>query len=380
MADPVSDSSTPTGIDPHRRAPDPAGTRPKVDVHAVRTLAITPSAAPAGHDQSPASATEQAVTGPALDDAKAGSSAAQAGLGETFGSPGASPRQPASAALESAAAATRAPAAALTGRSTAAATFGSTARVESPHGPRFQFLIGGLVALAISALAITVLTLSSGRDTVPADWASWHPSATGFAAAAQIAAHVSPEYRLATKAQMVAVQSGPLELDGIPLTLVVKSSAATDANDTALAGNAVLFKMCGLGASCSIVGTPSAERLTLVRREALELALDTFEYVANADQVVVFLPPVVPAAAAGAKKPAAAATDALMFLASDFRSELDRPLSTTLDGRPPTISSVDKASDTPVVMALTKPAFYSFSIVPQAAEATVYLVLSPLMP
>jgi hypothetical protein len=379
MADPVSDSSTPTGIDPHRRAPDPAGTRPKVDVHAVRTLAITPSAASAGHDQAPANATEQVVTGPALDDAKAGSSAAQAGLGETFGSPGASPRQPALAALENAAAAARAPVAALAGGSTAA-TLGSTARAETPHGPRFQFLIGGLVALAISALAITVLTLSSGRDTVPADWASWHPSATGFAAAAQIAAHVGPEYRLATKAQMVAVQSGPLELDGIPLTLVLKSSASTDANATALAGNAVLFKMCGLGASCSIVGTPSAERLTLVRREALELALDTFEYVANADQVVVFLPPVVPAAAAGAKKPAAAATDALMFQASDFRSELDRPLSTTLDGRPPTISSVDKASDTPVVMALTKPAFYSFSIVPQAAEATVYLVLSPLMP
>jgi hypothetical protein len=378
MAESVSDSSTPSGIDPHRRAPDPAGTRPKVDVHAVRPAAIGPPPAPAGQGQPPPGATDQTRPGPTVDGAKADSSADQAGLGETFGQPAPSPRQ--SAPLDSTAAPARvAPAAAVAAHPAGAASRGDAARVETPHGPRFQFLIGGLVALAISALAITFLTLRAGRDTVPADWASWRPSATGFAAAAQIAAHVGPEYRLASNAQMVAIQSGPLALDGVPLTLVLKTSASTDANAIALPGNAVLFKMCGLGPSCAIVGTPSAERLALVRREALELALNTFEYVANADQVVVFLPPVVPAASVGAKKPAAAATDALMFQASDFRSELDRPLSTTLAGRPPTISTVDKASDTPVVTALTKPAFYSFSIVPQAAEATVYLVLSPLM-
>jgi hypothetical protein len=376
MAESVSDPSTPSGIDPHRRAPDPAGTRPKIDVRAVRPVAITPPPAAAGQDHP----TEQAGPAPALEGADAASSPDQAGLGETFGGGSASPRQAALAALESAAAATRVAPTAAAPRSTESASVGGGTGVESPHRPRFQFLIGGLIALAISALAITFLTLRSGRDTVPADWASWQPSATGFAAAAQIAAHVGPEYRLASNAQMVAIQSGPLALDGVPLTLVLKSSAATDADAIALPGNAVLFKMCGLGPSCSIVGTPSAERLTLVRREALELALDTFEYVANADQVVVFLPPVVPAAAAGAKKPATAATDALMFQATDYRSELNRPLSTTLTDRPPAIAAVDKASDTPVVTALTKPAFYSFSIEPQAAEATVYLVLSPLTP
>jgi hypothetical protein len=371
----VSDSSTPSGIDPHRRAPDPAGTRPKVDVYALRPAASPPPAAPAGADQASANATEQTVAAPALGE----DAGEQAGLGETFGSHGPLPLQPAPAGLEAAAPSTRIPVAA-TGRSTDAATPSSASRVESPHAPRFQFLLGGLIALALSALAITFLTLRSGRDTVPADWASWRPAGTGFTAASQIAAHVGPEYRLASKAQMVAIQSGPLELDGIPLTLVLKTSAATDANAVALSGNAVLYKMCGLGTSCAIVGTPSAERLTLVRREALELALDTFEYVENADQVVVFLPPVVPAATVGGKKPVAAATDALMFQASDFRSELNRPLSTTLNGAPPSISTVDKAPDTPVVKALTNPDFYSFSIVPQAAEATVYLVLSPLMP
>ena len=250
--------------------------------------------------------------------------------------------------------------------------------VASPHAPRFQFLIGALVALGISALVIAALTLGSERPTVPADWSSWRPPGTGFVAATQIANHVGAEYRLASKAQMLAIQAGPLALDGVPLTLLLKS-APTGTNVAGVQGNAVLFKMCGLGSSCSIVGTPSAERLTLVRREALELALDTFEYVENADEVVVFLPPVVPAAAAGAKKPAAGATDALFFQASDLRSELDRPLSTTLSAPPPAIDTVDRALDTPVVKALTKPSFYSFSIVPQPADATVFLVLSPVV-
>ncbi len=256
---------------------------------------------------------------------------------------------------------------------------GPAERTQSPHAARFQFLIGAFIALGISALAITFLTLRSDRDSVPANWSSWHPTSSGFAAAAQIADHVGPEYRLPSNAQMVAIQSGPLALDGVPLTLVRRSSAATNANVVALDGNAVLYKMCGLGTSCSIVGQPTAERLMMVRREALELALETFEYVGNADQVVIFLPPVVTASTApGAKKPTTGATDALFFQASALRSELNRPLSTTLTSKAPTLATVDKATDTPVVKALTTQSFYTFSIVPQPADATVFLVLQPL--
>jgi hypothetical protein len=349
----LSESSTPRDGDPHRRAPDPAGTRPKVDLKAGRPALADPGTSE--HDDAP-------------------------GLGETFG-----PSQPASAAV-AASAATAPPAgtasapAAGGARSSAREVLADAEPVATPHGARFQFLIGALIALAVSALAITFLTLRSGRPTVPGDWSSWRPTATGYAAAAQIANHVGPEYRLASNAQMLAIQSGPLALDGVPLTLVTRSDASANANLAVLEGNAVLYKMCGLGASCSIVGTPTSERLTMVRREALELALDTFEYVGNANQVVVFLPPVITESTTGGKtvKTASATSDALFFQASDFRSELDRPLSTTLDGRAPTISTVDTAPDTPVVKALTKPSFYTYSIVPQAADDTVFLVLQPL--
>ncbi|HEY5199248.1 MAG TPA: hypothetical protein VIJ51_19675 [Solirubrobacteraceae bacterium] len=375
MAESLSESSTPRGGDAHRRAPDPAGTRPKVDLLTGRPdpdQVPVPAAVGGESDGDPrAVGADEVATAPAF-----GST-----IGRTFGpTPEPEPlkgrAQPPSAGLAEPVAAL-APAGGTGARSAGDDVIGSSSPVQSQHGPRFQFLIGALIALAISALAITVLTLRSGRDSTPADWASWHPTATGFAAAAQISAHVGPEYRLASNAQMVAVQSGPLALDGVPLTLVRRSSASANADIVALAGNAVLYKMCGLGPSCSIVGTPSAERLTLVRREALELALDTFEYVANANQVVVFLPPIVTAATTGAKKTTTGATDALFFQASDFRSELDRPLSTTLTARPPTIGTVDKATDTPVVKALTTPSFYSFSIVSQAADATVFLVLQP---
>jgi hypothetical protein len=363
----LSESSTPGG-DAHRRAPDPAGTRPKVDLN-TRKPGIPGPIEPAGERQDEAA--NRAAAGAGKVD--------EAGLGQTFGGRIAEP-EPRSAAAHPPAAALAATASADlarpggSGRGDAPA---SGARSDAPHGPRFQFLIGALLALGISAVVITFVTLRANRDSVPADWSSWHPSATGFAAAAQIADHVGPEYRLATNAQMLAIQSGPLALDGVPLTLVRRSNASANANLVVLNGNAVLYKMCGLGASCSIVGTPTTERLTMVRREALELALNTFEFVGNANQVVVFLPPVVPAAGSAAKKTPTGATDALFFQASDFRSQLNRPLSTTLNTTPPTIGTVDKASDTPVVKALTTQSFYTFSIVSQAADATVFLVLQP---
>jgi hypothetical protein len=384
MAGPLSEPSTPRGGDAHRRAPDPAGTRPKVDLRGGRA---TPRVErPTGPVEHPTDPVDRPGDPPADQHAESRVDQTEdPGLGQTFGpTPDSEPTDEEAPAptLPSvggaiAAAAGKSSATQAHRQPSISDVIASSGRADSPHASRFQFLIGALIALGVSALAITFLTLRSDRDTVPADWASWHPSATGFAAAAQIASHVGPEYRLATNAQMVAIQSGPLALDGVPLTLVRRSNASTNANVVALNGNAVLYKMCGLAASCSIVGTPSAERLTMIRREALELALDTFEYVGNANQVVVFLPPVVTASTTGTKKTTTGATDALFFQASDFKSELDRPLSTTITPKAPTIGTVDTASDTPVVKALTTPSFYTFSIVPQTADATVFLVLQP---
>src|SRR5947209_5781330 len=60
-----------------------------------------------------------------------------------------------------------------------------------------------------------------------------------------------------------------------------------------IGGNTIAYNLCGVGSTnCSIgVGTPSPDRLLLLRREALELALYTFKYISGTQNVVAILPP-----------------------------------------------------------------------------------------
>jgi hypothetical protein len=251
--------------------------------------------------------------------------------------------------------------------------------LDSPHAPRFQFILGALIALGLSALAITVYTLGSARDGLPTDWSAWHPTATGVGAANQIANHVATEYRLPNAAQLLAVQGGPLVYAGAPVSIAIKTGAAAS-DDVVLPGNAVLYKMCGLGPGCTIIGKASSERLLLVRREALELALYTFQYI-GADQVVVMLPPLLrPTPVPGQPKKVkitADPTNAVFFRSSDLSGELSHPLDTTLTQRAPSVATVDRAPDTAAVSALTSPSFYKFSFVQNSQDNSLFLLLQP---
>jgi hypothetical protein len=319
-----------------RYAPDPAGTRPKV---------------------------------PAVGAGASASFARAGGLGQTFRvsppPPGGTSAGPAPAPV------------------VLAATVDDPAGEpgESPHAPRFQFILGALLALGLSAIAITAYTLGSGRDPAPIPWSSWHPTASGVDAATQIANHVAPQYRQPTTGQLLAVKGGPLALAGIPVTLAIQTGASTAAGGTSvLSGSAILYQMCGLGPGCSIVGKASAERLMLVRREALELALYTFQYI-GADQVVVFLPPVVRTTpVTGQPKKVKLTTDptnAVFFRSSDLASELSHPLAASLTGQTPSVSTVDAAPDTTLVNELTSPAFYKFSFIQNNQDNSLFLLLQP---
>jgi hypothetical protein len=319
-------------------APDPAGTRPK-------------------------------VTQASLASSRVGGVPASGALGQTF-HPGAADVPPGA----------RPPAGPVLA-GPADGGVGAPAAVESPHAPRFQFILGALLALGLSAIAITAYTLGSGRDPLPTDWSAWHPTASGFEAATQIANHVASEYRQPGSGQLLAVKGGPLALAGVPVTIALKTGAAASGGVNVLSGDAVLYKMCGLGPNCTITGKASAERLTLVRREALELALYTFQYVGGADQVVVFLPPVqhpVPVAGQPKKvKVSTDPTDAVFFRSSDLAGELDRPLESTLTQQTPNLTTVDRAPDTALVTQLTTPSFYKFSFVQTSQDASLFLVLEP---
>ena len=60
-----------------------------------------------------------------------------------------------------------------------------------------------------------------------------------------------------------------------------------------LSGNTIAYNLCGIGGkNCAIgVGDAVLDRLLLLRREALELALYTFKYIGGVQNVVAILPP-----------------------------------------------------------------------------------------
>lgn len=239
---------------------------------------------------------------------------------------------------------------------------------------RFGAIAGALLALAVAGIGASILILAgNGNDSKPAQtgiaWSAWRPHGTGEQQLAQIATHVGREYRGADKRQLVAVTGGPLEAAGLPLTVALREPASQGGNIDLESGTAVLYRLCGLGARCSIaVGKPSVKRHLLLRREALELALYTLRYIA-VDQVVVFMPP----------PPGKTANEALFFKRSQLRKQLEQvPLDASLTPQTPTVSSVAKSPDARLVQAITLSTLFKFSLTQANSDSRGFLVLDPL--
>lgn len=237
----------------------------------------------------------------------------------------------------------------------------------APYQSRFQLFFGVLLGVAMAAIVATVIVLaggSKGSDDGAVSWAAWHPTAgDGLEAVNQIADHVGQRYTLPSGNQLVAVRGGPLELARLPVTIAVEQQGGIKVFDQ----KGVLYNLCGLGKNCSIKeGKKSVARHLVLRREALELALYTFRYIKNIDEVVVILPP----------PPGQKASLAMFYRRGDVGASLRRPLAATLPGAPPVPPHMSKGERV-FIDNLTAANLYSFS--PQeGGDAHVYLVLSPL--
>lgn len=265
-------------------------------------------------------------------------------------------------------------------------------RVQHPHATKFRVVIAVLFGIAVGAIAIAVVaaarsggaksTLASG-----ARWSSWAPDNSGTIGVSEIAQHTSPYYRL-TAAQQLDVIT-PIQLaqttaagttTGSGLTVAINQSSSSKSQSLGLLnGKTVAYNICGLGAkNCELAGTASVNRMLLLRREALELALYTFEYISGTQNVVVVLPPGHTVTSSGVTTKGV--TVALVFLRSELQYWLNVPLAKTLQQYPPAVSQLSvwsKTQEAGFVDQVTAHGLFSSQIQSQQVGGNL-LVLTPL--
>ncbi|MGZ4271030.1 MAG: hypothetical protein ACXVSX_17700, partial [Solirubrobacteraceae bacterium] len=144
----------------------------------------------------------------------------------------------------------------------------------SEYAPRFQFMTGALVAVGIAALVgITIAIVGIPPKHEGPAWSSWKPTSGGLQGATEIASHIAGAYRDQGR-QLVKVDANDISYKGIPLLVAMRKSADDGGAIQVHDEKGVLYQMCGLGVNCQIdSGKPSKERMLLLRREGLELAL-----------------------------------------------------------------------------------------------------------
>jgi hypothetical protein len=282
---------------------------------------------------------------------------------------------------------------------------GASRRESSPHAHKFRAATALLVGFALGALAVAGAILASNRGhTSSVPWSSWSPPDNGTTGATEIADHLAPLYRISDTDQLAVVSVVNLansnaveqeeESGGTSTTPPsgLEVAVKPDANSSAvslLTGNTIAYDLCGIGGSnCAIgVGQASASRLLLLRREALELALYTFKYISNTDNVVAILPPGYTSESCTGlcPKPNQRATIkpvdiAVLFLREELQPWLSQPLNETLPEEfPPTVSQMASAPEAGLVDQITARGLFSESV-EQSQDGSNLLVLNPMPP
>jgi len=298
--------------------------------------------------------------------------------------------------------------------SRARARFGRQRQLEaaSPHAAKFRSVTAILVGLAVGALVIAGALAIGGRPAGSASltWSPWHPLDRGNLGAQDIANYVAPPYRATPADQLAVVSVVNLESataaaaaaqaqangttassSGSQLQVAIRPSASSN-QVSLLNGSTIAYDLCGLdGKSCAIgVGQPSANRTLLLRREALELALYTFEYIKGTSYVVAILPPGRPEPVTTALSKTPPTTDAtvstkpidmaVLFVRSQLGPLLRHPLDETLpEVQPPTVAEMPSAREAQLVSEVTAPGLYSEQL-QQAQDGSSLIVLQPLPP
>lgn len=224
-------------------------------------------------------------------------------------------------------------------------------------GTRGRFAVAYLVlgaAVGVGIGSAIVLLQRDGPHPGP-PWSSWQPTATATdSQVLEIAQHVGRTYKLQTGDQLVAVKVGGAQngndFGGVA---IVKPDDPRSLDRSFKPENTAVFILCGDNPqTCAITeGKPSIARGTVLRREALELALYTMEYAHPIDNVLIFFPP-----ANGEKK----LSSTLFFSRDDLSGSLHHPLRNTLPQRTPPLPGKIVPSEEKTVNDLTASALYHY--------------------
>jgi hypothetical protein len=280
----------------------------------------------------------------------------------------------------------------------------------SPHAHRFRIAIAALVGIAIGAIAVALVVIASNGSSADTGtkWSDWSPQDDGVLGAREIANHVAPFYRISSVDQLDVVTvvnlssaspssasaggaSSSNTTSNSSLQVAVRSDPSSS-QVSLLGGKTIAYNLCGIGSSnCTIgAGKPSPDRLLLLRREALELALYTFKYISGIQNVVAILPPghTVQGCTGICPNPhvrsALKPVDiALLFVRDELKPWLTRPLSFTFPERfPPSVPELSLWKQTPeagLVAQITERGLFSEQLV-QTQDGSNLIVLDPQPP
>ena len=268
------------------------------------------------------------------------------------------------------------------------------------HAHRFRVGLVVLFVVGVASLGVA-LWLSSGGRTGGSngDWSTFSPTQSGLAGAQEIADFVAPLYRATPASQLAVVTAVNLNNPNNPLQVVVPGSSSSGSSGSGSSSansllplppdSTLVYNLCGQGSGdCSIgVGTASSNRLLLLRREALELALYSFKYLGGYNTVVAILPPghTVQGCTGICPKPQSSTQTkpvslALAFDRKELQPWLDHPLRETLpEDLPPTVSQMPGAPEAELVSVITAHGLFQ-ERTEQGQDGSSVIVLSPMPP
>lgn len=211
-----------------------------------------------------------------------------------------------------------------------------------------------LLAAAVGAgIGTFIVLLQRPGPAPPPPWSSWRPNgASRNDQMREIAQYVGDSYRLLSGDRLALIRVGlPRTEDSFREIAVFSTTNLADFTGYD-ESKSVIYTVCGLGPSCSIGGgDPATDVGTVLRRQALELALYSFEYEDGIDNVLVLLPP-----DQGQSKVKAT----LFFHRDDFSSQLDEPLRRTLPQREPPLPGQIAPNEQQTVDQLTMANVYGY--------------------